>query len=35
MLDDKQIAQIVETVLARLEQSEMASGKGRYAQGIF
>lgn len=34
-LDDKQIAQIVETVLSRLEQSEAASGRGRYPQGIF
>ncbi len=34
-LDDKQIAQIVETVLSRLEQNEAASGRGRYPQGIF
>ncbi len=34
-LDDKQIAQIVESVLTRLKQSEAASGHGPYPQGIF
>ncbi len=34
-LDDKQIAQIVETVLARLERSAASAAHGRLPQGIF
>ncbi|MHB2154018.1 aldehyde dehydrogenase family protein [Calditrichota bacterium GD2] len=34
-LDDKQIAQIVETVLSRLERNESRTGRSRHPQGIF